>query len=259
MTTSRSVFELLSLNDQRRMYADLAWTWQIISPPEEYVEEAEGFRQAIDAYAPRPVRSLLDLGCGAGHNDLTLKKYFQVTGVDLSPSMLELAGRLNPEVTYQPGDMRSIRLGRRFDAVVIADSIDYMLNEADLRAAFQTALAHLEPGGIFCTYAEMTPERFQQKDTYCSTSTKGDIEITFVHSFYDPDASDTTYETTFVYLIRCGGCLEIQTDRHLAGIFPLETWRRLLAETGFDVKLILTYEQDPLFVCIKPADARAQR
>lgn len=136
--------------DQRRLYSDLAWTWPIISPPEHYIEEAEDFRRTIMAHARIPAATLLDLGCGGGHNDWTLKKHFQVTGVDISPEMLELAARLNPEAEYLQGDMRTVRLGRLFDAVVIADSIDYMLTEVDLRAAFVTAYEHLKPGGVFC-------------------------------------------------------------------------------------------------------------
>lgn len=112
--------------DQRRLYGDLAWIWPLISPAEDYVEEAERICQAIGRYARLPVRSLLDLGCGGGHNDATLKRHFSVTGVDISPPMLSLAQSLNPEVSYLQGDMRSLRLEQRFDAVLIADSIDYM-------------------------------------------------------------------------------------------------------------------------------------
>ena len=36
-----------SPRDQRRMYCDLAWTWPIISPPEDYVEESEQLAEVI--------------------------------------------------------------------------------------------------------------------------------------------------------------------------------------------------------------------
>jgi predicted TPR repeat methyltransferase len=115
-----------SSNDQRRLYGDLAWTWPVISPPEDYVGEAETFCTAIREHAQVDVKTLLDLGCGGGHNDRTLKQHFEVTGVDVSEAMLSLARRLNPEVTYALGDMRTVRLGKTFDAVIVADSIDYM-------------------------------------------------------------------------------------------------------------------------------------
>ena len=245
-----------SLKDQRRLYGDLAWTWPIISPPEDYVEEAREFCEAIRRNAQIEAKSLLDLGCGGGHNDYTLKNEFEVTGVDISANMLALAKRLNPEVTYLLGDMRTVRLNKTFDAVAIFDSIDYMLTKGDMRAAFITAFTHLKPGGVFCTYAEETPERFQQNHTKYSTSTQGDIEITFIENTYDPDPTDSTYESTFVYFIRREGQLDIETDHHLCGIFPLETWRNLLTGVGFEIKQMDFEEGDcPLFVCIKPERA----
>jgi ubiquinone/menaquinone biosynthesis C-methylase UbiE len=242
-----------SSSDQRRLYGDLAWTWPIISHKENYVGEAEEFYKVIQGHSQIPAKTLLHLGCGGGHLDFTLKKHFEVTGVDVSEAMLSLATRLNPEVAYLVGDMRVARLGKTFDAVIIADSIDYMLTLEDLRAAFVTAFVHLKPGGVFCTYAEVTTESLQQNRTECSTHRQGDIEIVFVENRYDPDPTDTTYENIFVYLIRRGGQLEIETDRHLGGIFKLETWPALLREVGFGVQQMeLDEEGIPMFVCIKP-------
>ena len=76
---------------ERRMYGDLAWTWPIISPPEDYVEEGELLSELLRRRAKTTVTSLLHLGCGGGHLDATLKRHFDVTGVDISPSAVALA------------------------------------------------------------------------------------------------------------------------------------------------------------------------
>ncbi len=240
-------------SDQRRLYGDLAWTWPIISRKESYVQEAESFLHLIDNHSRREVRTLLHLGCGGGSLDFTLKEYVDLTGVDPSEQMLALARQANPESTYIQGDMRTVRLGQRFDSVVIADSIDYMLDEADLRAAFCTALLHLEPGGVFCTYAEATREHFQQNRTDCTVRSSGKVELTFIENYYDADPADTTYEMTFIYLIRRNGRLKVETDRHLGGIFPLQRWTDLLREVGFEVEPVNTsLENSPMFVGRKP-------
>jgi len=247
-----------SPNNQQRLYGDLAWVWPIISPPEHYVDETEHFCKVIKEYSHINVKTLLNLGCGGGHNDHTLQRHFGVTGLDISEAMLKLAGRLNPKITYLLGDMRSVRLDKTFDAVTIFDSIDYMLTTEDLQAAFTTAFNHLKPGGVFITFAEMTPENFRQNRTICSTHRRGDIEVTFIENYCDPDPTDTTYEATFVYLIRRGAQLEIETDRHLCGIFQLETWHTLLREAGFEVRQMEFRppgkggDAYPVFVCIKP-------
>ncbi len=179
-------------------------------------------------------------------------------GVDLSRPMLALARRLNPEVSYGVGDMRRVRLRRTFDAVVIADSIAYMTSEQDLRAAFRTAFAHLRPGGVFVTYVERTPATFRQNATTRTIGRRGDVEIAFIENQHDPDPADTTYESTFVYLIRRRGRLRVETDRHRLGLFPLAVWRRLLLATGFRVTQRVGEPDRPgargnaTFVCVRP-------
>ena len=40
--------------------------------------------------------------------------------------MLELSRTLNPDCEHLEGDMRTLRLGRTFDAVLIHDAVMYM-------------------------------------------------------------------------------------------------------------------------------------
>jgi len=221
--------------DRRRLYDDLAWIWPIISPPEDYVDETAEAVESIRRHADIAVERVINLGCGGGHNDFSLKKEFQVTGVDISETMLALARALNPEVTYVRGDMRSVRLGARFDAVTIFDSINYMRTVDSLRAAFTTAYSHLKPGGVFVTYVEECRERFRQNKTTSLTNRRDDVEITLIENYYDPDPDDTWYECTLIYLIRRGGELTVETDCHLLGLFPLTTWLEEMKAVGFKV------------------------
>lgn len=251
--------KISSGKDDRRLYSDLAWTWSIISPVEDYIEETELFSKLIREHSKIEVKTLLHLGCGGGHNDYTFKKDFKVTSVDISEDMLTLAKKLNPEVNYQHGDMRTIRLEERFDAVTILDSINYIRTVEDLRRTFITAYEHLKPGGVFLTFIEQIAGQFKQNNITHSTHSQGDVEITFIENYYDLDPDDTNYEVTFIYLIRVGGKLEVHTDRHLCGIFKLETWLELLKATGFEVKQVkFTHstftegESYPILICIKP-------
>ncbi|MBA7523883.1 hypothetical protein ES705_16017 [subsurface metagenome] len=251
--------KILSGNDERRLYGDLAWTWPIISPVEDYIEETEFFSKLIREHSTIEVKTLLHLGCGGGHNDYTFKKHFKATSVDISEDMLSLAKKLNPEVDYKYGDMRTIRLEERFDAITILDSIGYMKTKEDLQRTSITAYKHLKPGGVFLTIVEQIAGQIKQNNTTHSTHSQGDTEITFIENYYDPDPTDTSCEATFIYLIRVGGKLKVRTDRHLCGIFKLETWLELLKATGFKVKQekfthspFTEGESCPMLICIKP-------
>lgn len=249
------------MNNERRLYKDLAWIWPIISPPADHVKENEEYNRIIQVNCPNIPRTLLHLGCGGGHDDFTLKKSFNITGIDLSEDMLKLARNLNPEIDYQLGDMRTIRLDYTFDSVIIGDSIGYMLSERDLLAVFETAFVHLKYGGILLTLAEETSERFQQNKTLCSTHVMGEVEVTFVQNYYDPNRKDTTYEATLIFLIRRQGQLAIEVDHHTLGLFNLENWLGYLKDTGFTVKQTEFRAWDveekiyPLMICRKPLEA----
>jgi SAM-dependent methyltransferase len=241
-----------------RLYKDLSWTWPIISPPKDYIEEAQFFTAKINEFKKIETRTLLNLGCGGGHMDWTLKKFFEITSIDISPDMLALAKKLNPEIEYIEGDMRTVRLDKKFDAVVIHDSILYMQNIDELKAAFKTAYEHLKENGLMITYCEEWPEHFVQNNVRSQRNTKDDIDLIFIENYYDPDPDDSTYEGTFIYLIRRDGELEIFHDYHTFGIFPLENWRRVICEVGFALHETKFTHSDftdnefyPMFVGIK--------
>src|SRR5437016_6221523 len=108
-----------------RFYTDLAEWWPLISPPSEYADEAP-FAVELLRSASRPVREVLELGSGGGNMASHLKADFTMTLVDLSEDMLAVSRRLNPDCEHIAGDMRTVRLGRTFDAVLVHDAICYM-------------------------------------------------------------------------------------------------------------------------------------
>jgi len=136
--------------NQPRLYHELSYLWPIISPPHEYAGEAAHWRRILKdklGQAKHNIKHrILELGAGGGHNLSHLTKDFQATAVDISPQMLSLSRRLNPDVQHHLGDMRTVRLGQSFDAVLVHDAIGHMLTEADIKATFATAKDHLKPG-----------------------------------------------------------------------------------------------------------------
>lgn len=240
-----------------RLYNDLSWLWSAVSSADEYAKDSEIFVSTLKEYSKIEVKTVLHLGCGMGYIDHVLKKYFEVTGVDISEAMLKGARKFNPEVEYVRSDMRTVRLGRSFDAVIIPDLIDYMTTAEDLKNVLSIAFKHLSPGGVFIAIVEKTAEKFIQNETTHTTHKSGDTEAVFVENKYDPDTTDTSYETTMVYIVRRKGKLDVYTDLHPCGIFPEKTWMRLLEEAGFEAKRIdfkppsMPQYCFPMFVCTK--------
>jgi SAM-dependent methyltransferase len=223
---------------QNRLYNDLAHWWPVISPPEEYLDEARYWRQALREKLGSGRHEILELGVGGGHLLSHLTSDFQATAVDISEKMLSLSQQLNPGVEHHLGDMRTIRLGQTFRAVLVHDAVNYLLSEKDLRATFATACAHLEPGGVFI----LAPDWF--RDTFPGTSVQhwirrqDGLELTFIEYLHDPDPTDTTVESLFFLIFHSFGNTRVEQDRHLTGLFPLDTWLKLLGDAGFQVELL---------------------
>ena len=131
-----------------KLYSELAEWYPIFSAPEEQREEAAFLGRALaKACKPAP-RQVLELGSGVGNNASHLKARFAMTLVDESARMLAVSQALNPECDHIKGDIRTVRLGRIFDAVFVHDAICHMTTEAELRAVMETAFEHLRPGGV---------------------------------------------------------------------------------------------------------------
>lgn len=219
-----------------RMYDEFAEMWFLISKPEDYAKEATYWREVLRALLGEGQHEILELGVGGGNNLSHLTKDFQATGVDISPKMLAQCRRLNPNVPLFVGDMRSVRLGRKFKAVLIHDAISYMLTEDDLRRTFETAAEHLEHGGVFITAPDNFKETFYSPRVGYSTNSDGETELTYIEYHYDPDPNDTMTEARMFYLIRTKDGLRVEQDCHLLGLFSIETWLSLMQEAGFSVQ-----------------------
>lgn len=222
------------------MYDELAPWWPLLSAPEEYAEEAAFYLGLLLDAGRRPAETLLELGSGGGNNASHLRSAFRaVTLVDLAPGMLEVSRRLNPDCEHAQGDMRDVRLGRRFDRVFVHDAVCYMTAEDDLRRAIGTAYAHCEPGGAAVFAPDWVRETFRP-GTDCGGSDGEDGRgLRYLEWCWDPDPSDTTYVVDYAYLLReADGTTRAVHDRHLEGVFPRATWLALLAGAGFEARSV---------------------
>jgi trans-aconitate methyltransferase len=151
--------------------------------------------------------------------------------------MLALSQELNPDCDHVRGDMRSVRLERTFDAVFVHDAIMYLTSEDDLAAAIGTAYAHTAPGGAALFAPDFVKEALREM-TEVIEGQHGDRAMRCLAWTWDPDPTDSTYVVDYAYLLREGREITAVHDRHVEGIFPRETWMRLLSKAGYDAELV---------------------
>ena len=238
-----------------KLYTDLSSWFHLLSDPADYAEEAEFARGLLVEASGAPPVTLLELGSGGGNNASHLKAHFKIMLVDLSQGMLDLSRTINPECEHLQGDMKTIRLRRIFDTVLIHDAIMFMTSEADLRQAIETTYVHCKPGGAALFMPDLIRETFVSLTTHGGhDSTTGDGRaIRYIEWTFDPDPTNTTYTIDFAYLLReKNEPVRVVHDTHVFGIFARDTWLRLLREAGFDPRAIADPWGREVFVCKKP-------
>jgi len=92
---------------------------------------------------------ILELGSGTGnHAKYLLKEKYNITGVEKSSSMIAFAKKI-PKLKCVLGDVRTVRLNKKFNAVIsLFHVINYLLSLLDLNNFFKTANIHLNNNGL---------------------------------------------------------------------------------------------------------------
>jgi hypothetical protein len=219
-----------------RMYDDLAAWWPLLSPPDEYAEEAADLLPRLGARSggePPSTPTLLELGAGGGSLAWHLKPFFRATLTDRSPGMLAVSRAVNPECEHLEGDMRTLRLGRLFDLVLIHDAIQYATTPADVRAALRTAALHCRAGGTVAVLPDFTREGFAPGTECGGRDAPDGRALRYLEWTWDPDPADHTFLADYAFVLRAAdGTVSVEHDRHEEGLFPRADWLRWFAEAG---------------------------
>jgi len=230
-----------------KLYAELASWWPLLSRPEDYKADADCVWQLLLTGSGRPPGTVLELGSGGGNTASHLKQRARLTLVDLAEGMLEVSRALNPECEHVLGDMRTVRLGRAFDAVYIHDAIMHLTTEEDLRAAIGTAVSHCRPGGVVALMPDCTLETFRENSHRDGYNGSG-RSLRYLQWDIDHDPNDTEYTAHFAYLLRDrDGVVRTEFEQMRLGLFPRETWLKLIREAGCEVHTALGPEGNEVF------------
>lgn len=225
-----------------RLYDDLAEWWPLLSPPEEYGEEAQDLLARLGPGAMVGGATMLELGSGGGSLASHLKDRFRLTLTDVSPAMLAVSRAVNPECEHLLGDMRTLRLDRRFDVVLIHDAIAYATSPAAVRETLATAAFHCRPGGLVAVLPDYVRETFEPATDHGGHDGADGRGLRYLEWAWDPDPGDDTYVVDYAFLLReDDDSVRVEHDRHVEGLFSRVQWLDWLDEAGLQARC----ETDP--------------
>lgn len=120
-------------------------------------ENVHGEADFVQTFSPA---SVLDAGCGTGRVGRELaRRGIDVVGVDIDAEMLETAKHKAPNVDWRLADLASVRLGRTFDAIVMAGNVMIFLGPGTEGGVLANMARHLQPDGVLIAGFQLQPGR----------------------------------------------------------------------------------------------------
>ena len=108
-------------------------------------------RELLDRFAAhvQGIGPGCDMGCGPGHVARYLHgRGLHVTGVDLSPMMVQQARTLNPGIEFKQGDMRSLEIEDEAWGGIVAFYSIIHISRTEVIAVLGELKRTLRPGGL---------------------------------------------------------------------------------------------------------------
>jgi SAM-dependent methyltransferase len=159
-------------------YYDLAFL-------DETKPEADFLEAAFRKYARRPVRRVLEPGCGGGRLVVELAlRGFELVGFDTSEPALahlckQLARRKLTADVYR-GDMTQFRVTQPVDAAICTfNTFRHLTTEAAALSHLQSVAEALSPGGIYVLGMHLLPPDADEESLERWTASKGQTKVVF--------------------------------------------------------------------------------
>jgi ubiquinone/menaquinone biosynthesis C-methylase UbiE len=199
----------------------------------DYGGAVRELRATLDREAPRATR-LLDVACGTGRHLELLRNRYEVEGLDINPTMLEVARERCPGVPFHEADMAEFSLEGSFDVVMcLFSSIGYVRTEARLRDAVGCMSRHLAPGGLLLIEPWFTPEQYWTGTITANHVDQPDLKITWM---YTSEREGAVSVLDIHYMVGRQAGIETFRERHEVGLFTEQQHLDAFGNAGLEAR-----------------------
>ncbi len=218
-------------------YGDFAAFYDALTADVDYAAWAEYLLALFDRHGGAHGQ-LLDLACGSGSLALELTaRGVDVIGVDGSQDMLAVAREKAEEegapVMFLCQDMRELDLYGTVDgAVCMLDSLSHVCDTADVGEILRRLGLFIAPDGLL-VFDVNTPYKHREVLGDNAFVFEEDEFVCVWRNRYSEAKCEVSMRLDF--FLEADGVYERYTDEVKERAYSMATWKKLLAEAGFDL------------------------
>lgn len=218
------------------MYKQFAKYYDSIYRWKDYKAESEILRSLIKKYKTSHGKEMLDVACGTGNHIVYLKKYYNISGVDIDKDMLRIARRKLPDIKFIHGDMRTFKLNKQFDIIVcLFSAIGHLKTYANLEKAIKNFSRHLKQGGIMVVEPFVDQKEFLSGLIFADYVKKPDLKLARM-SISKRKGNIAVLD--FHFLVGEKGKIRYFIDRQYLGMFDEKKILNFMKNTGLKSKFL---------------------
>ena len=207
---------------------DLYYSWL------DYETHAASIHELIQARRPE-AQSLLEVASGTARYTEQLARWYEVSGLDISESMLAVARRRMPRARFHLANMIDFDLGETYDVLVcMFSSVAYITSLDDLGAMIRSCARHLEEGGVLVIEPWLRPEVWMTGHIGQRVVEGDGVTVARLDtSVRQGNRVDMRWAWS---VAREDGTAEAYVEEHPTGLFTVDEYTALFAATGLDAE-----------------------
>lgn len=212
-------------------YDELLAVWD-----KDYPEEVQKLHAIIQQHKRSSGYTLLDVGCGTGEHIRHLQNHYEVTGLDSSDTMLDIAKKKLPHVTFHNLDMTSFELHKKFDVITsLFSGIGYVETLPRLQQTITAIYEHLHPGGVAVIEPWFTPDDFEKHRSDVLFGERGNFKACRMRESIVENGIAKINE----HILISKDLRVIHfTTKHIFGLFSKSDFFSIFETSGFQAKYI---------------------
>lgn len=225
------------------LYNKYAKYYDKIYANKDYKSETDFIKWIVNTFKTSPGIELLDVACGTGNHAVHLTQDFSIIGIDINSEMLKIAKKKVKNVKFEKGDMKTLKLAKKFDVIMcMFSTIAYNVTYEELESTLQLFYNHLKMGGLLIFDLNIHEDYWLGDRVWINTVVEKDLQLARISP--SPQKKDIL-DLDLIFLVKEHGKIDFNIDQHQIGLFKVDRIKKIMNGIGFETKIFAGFSKKP--------------